>query len=102
MAEKDEKTRERMLAQFNDATRLSDEYVLRVFPLYRNGALGSSNTQLSYAWALAEASALRNDTAGMQLVGRQLEWVLGSNPFCQSLMYGVGDNYPPPFSSFSC
>ncbi|MDQ2721258.1 MAG: hypothetical protein M3Z26_16040 [Bacteroidota bacterium] len=32
-------------------------------------------------WALAEASRLRNDSDGMKLVGKQLEWVLAANPF---------------------
>lgn len=46
----------------------------------------------------AEASLLRGDEAGLQLVGKQLEWTFGNNPFGQSLMYGVGYNFAPQFA----
>jgi len=35
---------------------------------------------------------------GMKLVGKQLQWVLGANPFGQSLMYGIGYDFPPHFA----
>jgi hypothetical protein len=53
---------------------------------------------MSGAWALAEASRLRKDSSGMQLVGKQLQWIMGANPFCQSLMYGAGYDFAPQFS----
>jgi hypothetical protein len=34
----------------------------------------------------------------MILVGRQLEWIFGANPFGQSLMYGVGYDFAPHFA----
>lgn len=87
------------LIQFNDGTALNDEYTLRTFPIW-DGELfhGGTSTHLSTTWALAEASLLRNDTEGMELVGKQLEWTLGNNPFGQSLMYGVGYNFAPQFA----
>jgi hypothetical protein len=99
MANGNEKIREAMLRQFNDGTPLNKEYVLRTFPIYNNGGPhGNTNIQMSETWALAEASGLRNDTEGMQLVGKQLQWVLGANPFGQSLMYGVGYDFAPQFA----
>jgi hypothetical protein len=53
---------------------------------------------MSGTWALAEASRLRNDSAGMQLVGKQLRWIFGANPFGQSLMYGTGYDFAPQFA----
>ncbi|HLF33193.1 MAG TPA: glycoside hydrolase family 9 protein, partial [Cyclobacteriaceae bacterium] len=51
-----------MLRQFNDGTKLNDEYVLRTFPIYRDNLFhGNTNIHMSSAWALAEASRLRND-----------------------------------------
>lgn len=47
---------------------------------------------------LAEASRLRGDEQGMRLVGRQVEWVFGANPFGQSLMYGEGYDFAPQFA----
>jgi hypothetical protein len=96
---KDTSVRKDMLRQFNDGTRLNKEYVLRTFPIYHDNLFhGNTNTQMSGTWALAEASRLRKDSAGMQLAGKQLQWVMGANPFSQSLMYGVGYDFAPQFT----
>jgi len=99
MTDKNNKRRAAMLQQFNDGTRLNDEYVLRTFPIWNDDLFhGNTNVQLSGTWALAEASKLRNDAEGMQLVGKQLEWNMGANPFGQSLMYGSGYDFAPQFA----
>lgn len=99
MAEKDEQLRESLLEQFNDGTHLNNDYVLRTFPIYFNNLFhGNTNIHLSSTWALAEASSLRNDHEGMKLVEKQLQWVLGANPFGQSLMYGAGYDFAPHFA----
>jgi hypothetical protein len=96
---KEKQVREDMLRQFNDGTPLCGDYVLRTFPIYHDGLFhGNTNISMSETWALAEAARLRKDTAGMLLVGKQLQWVLGANPFGQSLMYGVGYNFAPHFA----
>ena len=98
LAEKDTQRREDMLRQFEEGTRFGDEYSLRTFPIYRDNLFhGSTHIQMSSTWALAEAARLRGDAEGMRLVGRQLEWVFGDNPFGQSLMYGEGYDFPPNF-----
>jgi hypothetical protein len=95
----EDNVREDMLRQFNDGTRLSKDYVLRTFPVYHDNLFhGSTNIQMSDTWALAEASNLRCDSAGMQLVADQLRWIFGYNPFCQSLMYGEGYDFAPHFA----
>jgi hypothetical protein len=97
--DKDEKRRAALFQQFNDGTRLNDEYVLRTFPIWNDNLFhGNTNVQLSGTWALAEASKLRNDAQGMKLVGKQLEWIMGANPFGQSLMYGSGYDFAPQFA----
>ena len=99
MDDEDEKRQATSLQQFNEGTRLNDESVLRTFPIWSDAIFhGSTNVQLSGAWALAEAAKLRHDAAGMKLVGKQLEWVLGANPFGQSLMYGVGYDFAPQYA----
>jgi hypothetical protein len=99
MSEKDEKLRGDLLRQFEDGTKLNDQYVLRTFPIYFNDLFhGNTNINLSSAWALAEASGLRKDKAGMEIAGKQLQWVLGANPFSQSLMYGTGYDFAPHFA----
>ncbi len=89
--------RESMLEQFLDGTRLTDEYYLRVFPVW-TGLHGNTNVQLSEAMALTSAVTLRNDLDGAALVDDQLQWVFGRNSFCQSLMYGEGYDYMPQFA----
>jgi hypothetical protein len=86
------------LRQFEEGTRLTDDCRLRVFPIARDDLFhGSTAIQMSTAWALATAARLRGDLEGQQLAVKQLEWVLGGNPFGQSLMYGEGHNFAPLF-----
>lgn len=99
LAEKDEQVRKDLIRQFNDGTHLNDEYVLRTFPIYYNDLFhGNTNINLSSAWALAEASKLRRDAEGIDLAGKQMQWVMGNNPFGQSLMYGSGYDFAPQFA----
>ncbi len=99
LAVKDPGVRGDMLRQFSEGMPLNDEYALRTFPIYSDNLFhGNTCVQMSDSWALAESSRLRNDPDGMQLVGKQLQWVLGVNPFGQSLMYGVGYDFAPQFA----
>jgi hypothetical protein len=92
--------REDNLRQYNDGTPLNKDYMLRTFPIWRDNLFhGCTNIQMSETWALAEAARLRNDPEGMKLVGKQLQWVFGNNPFGQSLMYGAGYDFAPQFAS---
>lgn len=96
---KDDTVRADMMRQFNDGTRLNKDYVLRTFPIYHDDLFhGNTNIHMSCTWALAEASRLRKDTTGMQLVGKQFRWIFGANPFGQSLMYGTGYDFAPQFA----
>jgi hypothetical protein len=95
----DSTVRSDMMRQFNDGTHLNRDYVLRTFPVYHDGLFhGNTNIQMSCTWALAAASVLRNDTAGMELAAKQFRWIFGTNPFGQSLMYGFGYDFAPQFA----
>jgi hypothetical protein len=99
LAIEDEQRQREMMRQFNEGTRLNEDYVLRTFPIYRDNLFhGNTNIHMSSTWALAEASSLRKDADGFQLVKKQLEWVFGANPFGQSLMYGMGYDFAPHFA----
>lgn len=94
-----EPRRDAMRRQFEEGTKLDANHALRTFPIYVDNQFhGNTHTQLSQTWALAEAARLRHDAAGMALVGRQLEWVFGGNPFAQSMMYGEGYDFAPAFA----
>ncbi|MCF0173447.1 MAG: glycoside hydrolase family 9 protein, partial [Bacteroidales bacterium] len=82
-------------AEFGNSTAINDTLSLRSFPVWKSQMQHGENTcNLSQAWALAEAATLLGDREAMEMAGRQLEWVIGCNPFTQSLMYGVGNNFP--------
>lgn len=84
------------LIQYEAGTQLNDNYAIRTFPIWHDHFFhGGTQVHLSNAWAHAVAAALVNDGEGMGVAQKQLEWVVGRNPFCQSLMYGVGYDYSP-------
>lgn len=85
--------------QYDDGITLDSNHSIRTFPIWSGDLFhGGTSCHLSNSWALAEASQLRNDAEGLKLVGNQLEWIFGRNPFNQTLMYGVGYNYTPQFA----
>jgi hypothetical protein len=56
---------------------------------------------LSQAFAAARTARLLNDQELRKSACDQIEWVLGRNPFGQSLMDGVGYNYAPQYTAMS-
>jgi hypothetical protein len=90
-------TREAYRAQVSAGMPMGDGWFLRAFPVWfaRRGNYG---ILLSQAKALSAASRLRGDSAGMDLAQRQLQWVVGRNPFAQSTMYGEGYDWAQQYS----
>jgi hypothetical protein len=56
---------------------------------------GQFGTILPQALALGRAAHLRGDLPAAQLAQEQMEWVIGRNPFTQSMMWGEGYDYTP-------
>jgi len=85
-----------MLDEFKEQVRnglnLGKGYYLRRFPTWFSYR-GNSGLVLGSGNALAYGASLRNDYELEQLAHRQLEWIVGKNPFGQSLMLGEGYNY---------
>ncbi|MBN1899986.1 glycoside hydrolase family 9 protein [Candidatus Sumerlaeota bacterium] len=95
----DENLREAMLRQFNEGTHLTDEYHLRMFPIWTTRTHhGNTAVHLSQTLALVAASRIRNDFSLENLAAMQMQWAFGGNPFSQSLMYGEGYDYPPLYA----
>lgn len=87
------------MRQFEEGTRLADDYYLRVFPIWGNNLFhGNTGVHLSMTMALTAAVTTRSDLAGENLVAQQLQWVFGGNPFSQSLMYGEGYDFASLFA----
>jgi hypothetical protein len=73
---------------------------LRLFPVWMDYR-GHFGTILPDAQALASAAFLRGDLAASQLATRQLEWIIGRNPFGESAMWGEGYDFTPLYSPSS-
>lgn len=79
---------------------LGEGHYLRLFPVWMDYR-GHFGTILPQGKALASAGNLRGDLESSQLAQRQLEWVIGQNPFSQSNMWGEGYDFPPLYTVFS-
>lgn len=76
---------------------LGGEFYLRRFPVWFDFR-GNSSVLLSESKALSTAGVLRGDLSAADLAQKQAEWLLGRNPFSQSIMYGEGYDWTPLYS----
>ena len=90
-------TREAFRQQVLAGMPMGDGYYLKAFPVWfaRRGNYG---VLLSQAKALSAAARLRRDREAADLAQKQLEWVVGRNPFVQSTMYGEGYDFTQLYS----
>ena len=79
--------------QLENGVKLDDEHYLRVFPVWFSFR-GNAAVQLSTGKAAALAGKLLKDKKLMDIAEQQLFWVVGKNPFGQSIIWGEGSNYP--------
>lgn len=86
--------------QVESGIRLSDEYYLRLFPVWFVFR-GNNSLLLSDAKALSSIARIRRNVGFLDLCNNQLQWVVGRNPFSQSLMYGEGYDYAPQYTAMS-
>ncbi|MCC6294495.1 MAG: glycoside hydrolase family 9 protein [Bryobacterales bacterium] len=92
-----ENLRESYRNQILNGIAVAPGYRLRRFPVWSN-MRGNHGTLLSQAKALSTAGQLRGDLESVSLAQKQLEWVIGRNPFAQSTMYGEGYDFPPLYT----
>ena len=76
-------------AQVKNGVPLGKGYYLRRFPVWFSFR-GNCNVLLSQACALAQAAEAVRDGEALSLAERQLQWIVGGNPFAQSLLFGEG------------
>ncbi len=62
--------------------------------------LGMTSHLLSYAFLLARAARMLRENTWRDLAFRQIEWVMGANPFGACLMTGEGMRNPYPHSRY--
>ena len=89
--------REAYRQQVLNGMPMGDGYYLKAFPVWfaRRGNFGPL---LSQAKALSVAAHLRGDWAAAELAQKQLQWIVGRNPFVQSTMYGEGYDWTQQYS----
>ncbi len=74
------------------------EYWYRYFMKPGDGWWVGINANVASAGiGLLRAAKVLKEPALHATAQRQLDWILGSNPFCASTVEGVGHNHPPPF-----
>jgi hypothetical protein len=94
-----ESRRESFRNQVLKGIPLGQGHFLRLFPVWMDyrGHFGSI---LPQAQALVNAAQLRGDLESVTLAQHQAEWIVGSNPFSQSAMYGEGYDFTPLYAPF--
>lgn len=90
-------SREAYRLQVLEGMPMGGGYYLKAFPVWF-GRRGNYGVLLSQAKALATAARLRGDREALELALRQLEWIVGRNPFCQSTMWGEGYDFAQQYS----
>ena len=79
--------------QLQHGVKLDDEHYLRVFPVWFSFK-GNAAVHLATGKAAALCGKFLKDKVLMDIAEQQLFWIVGKNPFGQSLIWGEGSNYP--------
>lgn len=87
-------------SQILNGVKLDDKHYIRMFPVWQ-AFRGNSSVILSPGQGLASANQLQKDPKLHNIALSQLEWMLGRNPFSESLMYGEGYGFSPQYAAFT-
>lgn len=86
--------------QIRGGFHIKDDWYLRVFPIAIQRR-GFHATLLSKTKAISMIAKTFDNQTFKNIAIKQLEWILGKNPFSSSTMYGEGNNYHPLYVAFS-
>jgi hypothetical protein len=86
--------------QVRQGVKMDDTHFLRMFPVWQ-AFRGNSSIILSSGITLAAANQLLKDPEMKSIAQAQLEFLVGKNPFSESLMYGEGYNFSPQYAAFT-
>jgi hypothetical protein len=84
--------------QLKNGVKLDDDHYLRVFPVWFSFR-GNAAVHLSTGKAAALCGKFLRDKELMNIAEQQLFWIVGKNPFGQSLIWGEGSNYPQLYTA---
>lgn len=83
--------------QLKAGVKLNDKYYLRRFPVWFSFR-GNNAIMLSQGKAASVAGLHLKDKALLDIAEGQLRWIVGQNPFGQSMMHGEGYRYAQQYS----
>src|SRR6476620_2114665 len=84
--------------QLENGVKLDDEHYLRIFPVWFSFK-GNAAVQLSKCKAAALCGKFLKEKDLMNIAEQQLFWIVGKNPFGQSIIWGEGSNYPQLYTA---
>jgi hypothetical protein len=84
--------------QLENGVRLDNEHFLRVFPVWFSFK-GNAAVHMATGKAAALCGKFLNDRELINIAEQQLFWIVGKNPFGQSLIWGEGSNYPQQYTA---
>jgi hypothetical protein len=84
--------------QLENGFRLDDEHYLRVFPVWFSFK-GNAAVHLATGKAAALCGKFLKDKELINIAEQQLFWIVGKNPFGQSLIWGEGSNYAQQYNA---
>jgi hypothetical protein len=79
-------------AQVTGGFKLNDFYFFKRYPVWFSFR-GNTSPMLSSGKAAAICGKVRNEYDISEIAQRQMEWIIGRNPFSQSVMYGEGYDF---------
>lgn len=84
--------------QLENGVKLDDEHYLRIFPVWFSFK-GNAAVHLSTGKAAALCGKFLKDKELINIAEQQLFWIVGKNPFGQSLIWGEGSNYAQQYTA---
>ena len=84
--------------QLENGFRLDNEHYLKVFPVWFSFR-GNAAVHLATGKAAALCGKFLKDKDLINIAEQQLFWIVGKNPFGQSLIWGEGSNYPQQYTA---
>lgn len=86
------------IAQLKQGIKLDEGHYLKIFPVWFSFR-GNNAVLLSMGKAAAICANYLHDSELSAIAERQLEWIVGKNPFGQSLIYGEGQHYTQQYAA---
>ncbi len=84
--------------QLANGVKLDNEHYLKIFPVWFSFR-GNAAVHLATGKNAALCGKFLNDPELMHIAEEQLMWIVGKNPFGQSLIWGEGSNYAQQYTA---